>query len=172
MADEENVADAPSEQGGGMIKMLMFGAAGIVLVAIGILAGPAVMNMVSPPEEAAGEEGGEEAVDLGKPAIYQGLEPPMVVNFKDSYGEQHFMQVTLEVMSRDQDVINAVREHLPAIRSALILLFSSAEYESVTTPEGKQQLLDEALTQIRDVMTERTGEPGIEEVYFTALVIQ
>ena len=82
------------------------------------------------------------------------------------------MQITMEVMSRDQSVINAVREHTPVVRNALILMFGTAEYEAVVTREGKEQMLDDALAEIQQVMQERIGEPGIEAVYFTSLVIQ
>ena len=173
MAEEETTEGQP-EKSGGMMNMVMFGVAGVVLVAVGIFAGPAVMNMVSPPEQAAteAEVAGAGAIDKSKPAIYQSLHPPMVVNFKDAFGDAHYMQITLEVMSRDQDVINSVRDHTPAIRNALILMFSAAKYEEVITREGKEQMLEDALTEIQKVLTERIGEPGVEEAFFTALVIQ
>ena len=82
------------------------------------------------------------------------------------------MQITMEVMSRDQEVINAVREHTPVIRNALILHFGSADYDAVVTREGKERMLDDALAEIQTVMEERIGESGVEEVYFTSLIIQ
>ena len=172
MAEEENVTEAPPEKSGGMMKMVLFGVVGIALLATGIFAGPAVMNMISPPEEPETEETGEAAGQPSGPAIYQSLHPPLVVNFKDAYGDPHFMQVTMEVMSRDPNVINSVRDHTPAIRNALILMFGQAKYEEVVTREGKEKMLDDALAEIQKVMTDRIGEPGVEEVYFTALVIQ
>ncbi len=107
----------------------------------------------------------------GEPALYQSLHPPLVVNFKDSLGESHFMQLTMEVMARDQDTINAVREHTPVIRNSLILLYSGVIYDEITTREGKEQMLADGLAEIQKVMAER-GETGIEAVYFTSLVIQ
>lgn len=175
MAEEEIVEEAAAGKSGGMLKMLMFGGAGIALLVIGIVAGPAVMNMISPADGVGGadDEAAEEvAVDKSKPEIYQSLHPPLVVNFKDAYGDGHFMQITLEVMARDQDVINAVREHTPVIRSNLILMFSAAQYESVVTREGKVAMLNEALAEIQKIMQERIGRPGVEGVYFTNLVIQ
>ena len=169
MADEEKPADGAGEAaGGGKMKMIIFAVIGLVLVAIGIFAGPAVMNMISPPEpetEAAAEPS-------GGPPIYQTLHPPLVVNFKDDAGDSHYMQITMEVMSRDQGVVNSVRDNLAVIRNALILLYSSSVYEEVTTREGKEQMLEDGLTEIERVMIETTGEGGVEALYFTALVIQ
>ncbi|MDX1515699.1 MAG: flagellar basal body-associated FliL family protein [Woeseiaceae bacterium] len=171
MADEDNAPAEEQVQGGGMKKMIVFGVAGLVLVAIGVFAGPMVMNMISPPEEAEGE-GEEVAAVMSAPPIYQTLHPPMVVNIKDETGDSHFMQITMEVMSRNQGVINAVRDNLPAIRNALIMLYSQAMYEEVSTVEGKEQLLEDGLAEIERVMVETTGSGGVEALYFTALVIQ
>ena len=173
MADEENATEGTEEASGGKGKMMMFGGIAVVMLVIGIFAGPAVMNMISPPEPEEGADAAD-AVPAKGPAIYQSLHPPLVVNFKDSSGDSHFMQITMEVMSRDQEVVNSVRDHTPAVRNALILLFSGAIYEEVTTREGKEQMLADGLAEIRRVMNEMTGEEmeAIEAAYFTALVIQ
>ncbi len=172
MADEENENEVVEEKsGGGMMKMIMFGGVAVVLLAIGVFAGPAIMNMISPPEEV--EEAADAAAEPSNdPALYTSLHPPLVVNFKDAMGDSHFMQITMEVMARDQEVINSVREHVAVIRNSLILLFSGANYEEVTTREGKEQMLADGLAEIQGVMTEITGESGVEAVYFTSLVIQ
>jgi len=169
MADEENQNEEGTEKSGGMMKMVMFGGIGVVLLAVGVFAGPAIMNMISPPEveEAAAEEGPSTS-----PAIYTSLHPPLVVNFKDASGDSHFMQITMEVMARDQGVINAVREHVAVIRNALILLYGGVVYEEITTREGKEQMLADGLVEINKVMTDTTGEGDVEAVFFTALVIQ
>ena len=82
------------------------------------------------------------------------------------------MLITMEVMSRDQEAINALRAHIPAIRNSLILLYGTAEYEAVITREGKEQLLADGLAEIQSIMTDVYGEPAAEALYFTALVIQ
>ena len=164
MAEEETHTEETS--GGGMKKLMLAGI-GVVLLGIGAIAALTFMK----DEPAEGEEQAE-IVPAKGPAIYQSLHPPMVVNFKDSVGDAHFMQITMEVMSRDQEAINAVRDHTPAIRNSLILLYSNAVYEEITTREGKEKMLADGLAEIQRVMTEQTGEAGVEAVYFTALVIQ
>jgi len=172
MAEEETpTGDVEESKGGGMKKMIIFAVVGLVLVAVGIFAGPAVMNMISPPEEVEGD--GEAVVaETSSPPIYQSLHPPLVVNFKDEAGDSHFMQITMEVMSREQSVVNALRDNLAVIRNALILLYSGSVYEEVTTREGKEKMLKDGLEEIERVMVETTGEGGVEALYFTALVIQ
>ena len=172
MADEEDAIEEAPAKSGGMGKMLVFGGIAIVMLAVGVFAGPVVMNMISPPDEEAVTEDDADAAPSNDPALYTSLHPPLVVNFKDSVGDSHFMQITMEVMARDQAAINAVREHTAVIRNSLILLYSGAVYEEVTTRDGKEQMLADGLAEIQSVMTETTGEPGVEAVYFTSLVIQ
>ncbi len=169
MADEATASDAVPEKSGGMGKMLMFGGIGLALLVVGIFVGPMVKNMMSPPPA---EEPAEVTEPGSGPAFYTSLHPPLVVNFTDELGESHVMQVTLEVMAPSQAQINQVREHIPVIRNSLILLLGSAVYEEVVTREGKETLLAKCLEEIRAVMTEKIGEPAVEAVYFTGLVIQ
>lgn len=173
MADEENETEAVTEPPkGGMKKVLIMGGGAVALLAVGIFAGPAIQNMISGPSEEDAVAADETVVESTGPAIYQSLHPPLVINLLDSFGDSHFMQITLEVMSRDQNVINAVREHTPAIRNALILFFGTAKYDEVVTREGKEALLDQALTEIQEVLQQRIGKPGIEAAYFTSLIVQ
>jgi flagellar FliL protein len=173
MADEENETQVVTEEPkGGMMKMLILGGAAVVLLIVGIFAGPAIRNLISAPASEDTEAAAETVVEESGPAIYQSLHPPLVINLTDEFGDSHFMQITLEVMARDQDVINAVREHTPAIRNALILFFGTAKYNEVITREGKEQLLEKALGEIQEVLKKRIGKPGVEAAYFTSLIVQ
>ena len=169
MAEEANDTENAVEEGGGMMKKLIFAAIGLVLVSAGVIGG---MMFIGGDEAAESEEIAEEADASSGPALYTSLHPPLVVNFKDKVGDSHFMQITMEVMARDQNIINSVREHTAVIRNSLILLYSGAIYEEVTTREGKEKMLADGLAEIQNIMTEQIGEPGVEAVYFTALVIQ
>ena len=169
MAEQDNDTEVAAGSGGGMMKKLMFAGIGLALVGAGVVGGMTFFGSEAPPEA---EAVAEEAAPSAGPALYTSLHPPLVVNFKDSIGESHFMQITMEVMARDQNIINSVREHTPVIRNALILLYSSAVYEEITTRTGKEKMLADGLAEIQKVMTEQIGEPGVEAVYFTALVIQ
>lgn len=173
MAEEETPTEGAEEEaeGGGKKKMIIFGVAGLVLLAVGIFVGPAVMNMISPPEESEGD-GDAVAEVVSSPPIYQSLHPPLVVNFKDEAGDSHFMQITMEVMSREQTVVNSLRDNVAVVRNALILLYSGSVYEEITTRDGKEKMLKDGLEEIERVMIETTGEGGVEALYFTALVIQ
>jgi flagellar FliL protein len=119
----------------------------------------------------ADEEHGEEEKDVLAPAMYIPLDPAFVVNFAES-NRARFLQVTVEVMTRNPQVEEHIRTHMPVIRNNLVLLLSSQTYEGVSTLEGKEALREEALTVIQKILEEETGDPGIEAVYFTSFVMQ
>jgi flagellar protein FliL len=190
MADTENdTADeldteAEPAAGGGLKQKLILGGGAVLLLAIGLFAGPIVQNLMSPAgdaspagdeavaEEPAEPEVKEVVVKSDDPELYQGLHPAMVVNFRDAAGDQHFMQIEMEVMARNQKVIEAIKNHTPLIRNNLILLYGGVSYEAVTTREGKEQMLADGLREIQKVLTPRVGKPNVEALYFTSLIIQ
>ncbi|MEM8816996.1 MAG: flagellar basal body-associated FliL family protein [Pseudomonadota bacterium] len=181
MAEEEQDQDqeqdgAEEVKGGGLLKKLIFVGVGLVLVGAGIFLGPMFLGGGEDEEAAEGEETAEVADVPSAPPIYQSLHPPLVVNVRSEAGDSHFMQITMEVMSRNQGVINSIRDHTPVIRNSLILLYGNVLYESTQTREGKERMLADGLAEIRRVMQETTGRSedveDIEALYFTALVIQ
>jgi flagellar protein FliL len=111
------------------------------------------------------------AHDESKGAVYLSLEPPFVVN-AESQGSTHYLQVSIDVMAREPEVIEDVKKHMPVIRNNLIMLLSSQSQAAVSTRDGKEKLRADALAEIRKVLQEQTGKPGVEAVYFTIFVMQ
>ena len=121
----------------------------------------------------AGILGGDEAAaPVAKaPPIYLPMEPPFVVNF-DADADVRFMQITLQVSARNQQVIDQVKEHGPAIRNGLVMLFSSQDPVTLNTRDGKEALRKQSLDEINKVLKEQSGLTGVENVYFTSFVMQ
>jgi len=103
-------------------------------------------------------------------ASYYPLHDNFTANLKD--GGQ-FVQVGLGVSTYyDQRVLDAVKLHEMAVRSAILLTLNSASAASLSTPEGKQQLKESLRKAVNDVLKKKEGFGGIDDVYFTSLVIQ
>jgi flagellar FliL protein len=105
------------------------------------------------------------------PAVYIPLDPGFVVNLADGEGAR-YLQANLDVMVRDPEMVEVVKLHMPAIRNSLLMLFgqkSVAELQNVKQREG---LRKEALKAVQKVLEEETGDPGVEEIFFTAFVTQ
>jgi flagellar FliL protein len=123
-------------------------------------------------QKPAEEEVAEEEEDDGprRPPIYFSLEEPFIVNL--STEPARFLQVTVELMTRDEDVEEALGQHRPLLRNNLLLLFSSATADSIGTPEGKQALRRDALAEVQDVLEDLDEPSSVEDLYFTSLVVQ
>lgn len=121
--------------------------------------------------EPAGEDAVAEAPVLA-PAIYVSFEPPFVVNF-DSGGVVRFLQVAIQVMTRDLHTAEALKLHDPLIRNDLLLLLGNQQQETISSREGKEALQHQALEAIRNVVKNNGGHPeSVESVLFTSFVMQ
>jgi flagellar FliL protein len=130
------------------------------------------------PAQSASAESGKEAAKQGEevkekaPAKYVSFEPPFVVNFKADSAVK-FLQVSLQVMTRDSVMERVLKENDPAIRNAILSLLDGQTYEVLSTAEGKEELRKNALEKVRGVMKEEGADPTkVEAVYFTAFVMQ
>jgi flagellar protein FliL len=106
------------------------------------------------------------------PAIYVALDPPFVVNFE---AEQlvRFLQVTVQVMSRDPITVELIKTNDPVVRNDLLLLLGNQNYETISSREGKEMLRGQALESVRKVVKGAGGKPEhVEAVYFTSFVMQ
>jgi len=192
MADDKDKND--DDGGGGkskgslVTKILLFGVLPLMTVIVlvvgtlffaGVLSGGGDHAADTTAEDGTddAEDGGHEDGDHVEgdgeilPAIYLPIDPAFVVNFA-SQGKARFLQVTVEVMTRDPLMPDQITLHMPVIRNNLMLLFSSQSYDGVSTLEGKETLREEALEVVQQILEEETGDPGIEAVYFTSFVMQ
>ncbi len=181
MADDEDKDLAEGKKGSGSMKLVIVAVVAATLVATGGTFGVLWFTGALSGGKAAAEgqqahgdgaAGAEEAEEKEQhPPTYIALDPPFVVNF-DNPTVARFLQVKVQVMTRDPEVAKAIEEHMPVIRNNLVMLFSGQKYEEVATREGKERLRKQTLAEIRKVLEERIGRPGVEDVYFTAFVMQ
>ena len=148
-------------------KWLIIGIAAFVVLA----GGGAAAFMLAGNGDAHGKKQVKAAEPLAPP-LYVALDPPFVVNFE---GEQlvRFLQITVQVMTRDPASVELLKANDPVVRNDLLLLFANQKYEVVATRAGKEKLRADALTAIRHVVQSGGGKSEhIEQVYFTSFVMQ
>ncbi len=115
MATEAEMPDEAEEQekSGGMMKMILMGVGMFIIVLAAQTVAPLISSKLGLAPQVAmqdsetvetgeGDDEGEAAADA--PPIYWPLKPAMVVNFAGN-GTSSFLQVEMEVMARDQAVI-------------------------------------------------------------------
>lgn len=114
---------------------------------------------------------GEE--DAPKKALYFALEPSFVVNVNGDGRRTHFMQIKVQVMSRDPGVIAKIEANQPPLRDAMIMLLAHQTGETMRSVQGREEVRQQALKDVQKVMARVAGvKKGIEAVYFTDFVIQ
>ncbi|MDH5324816.1 MAG: flagellar basal body-associated FliL family protein [Gammaproteobacteria bacterium] len=163
MADD---AEDTKASGGVSIKLVLLIV--VVFLISGLGAGMYLAGAFSGSKD---QDEAVEAEPVAKPAIYIPIDPPFVVNFTGDKGAK-FLQVTLEFMTRQVEVPGLVSMHMPAIRNNLILLFSNQSYQTVSSPEGKDELRAQVLQVVQDILQQESGDIGVEAVYFTSFVMQ
>ncbi len=114
---------------------------------------------------------GAKAAAAPTSTLYEALDPPFVVNFYDQE-QLRFLQVSVELQVRDEQVSQAVEHHLPVIRNNLVMLFSSQQLADLASREGKEKLRTAALEEIRKVLKDESENPGVQALYFTSFVMQ
>jgi len=185
--DDPETTEAPSEPS--VMKWVIPGGLAIFLAVLGAqVSAPIVTTLIlgdpnaSPEEEiddaaeaeAAAQEmvAAEDAYVEQDPAIYTPLDPPLLASFTGDEGPTRYLQLSVQAMGRKQSSMDAVRTHAPALRNAFLFLISNRSYRDIVTIEGKEQLRAEMLTEAQAIMRRNTGEPAIEQIYFTSFVVQ
>jgi flagellar protein FliL len=192
--DKEKQAPAAAAKGGSKKLLIIIAAAVLVLGGGG--AGAFFFMHKSADEVTADADEGEQAADAkdtkkekgkskkdakgkkGKeaapkaPAIYVEFQPPFVVNF-DAKGVMRFLQVSIQVMTRDHETSEMVKLHEPKIRNNMLLLLGSQTMDTISTTEAKEALRKKALETIAKVVDDEGGEgKKVEDLYFTSFVMQ
>ncbi|HEY6482531.1 MAG TPA: flagellar basal body-associated FliL family protein [Steroidobacteraceae bacterium] len=151
----------------GRRKWLIIGSAAFV-----VLAGAGVGTWMLWPQPASHAGKAEKPQEPLAPPLYAALDPPFVVNFN---GEQsaRFLQVAVQVMTRDPATVELLKANDPVVRNDLLLLFGNQKVDVVSTREGKEHLRADALAAVRNIVAGAGGHSDhVEAVYFTSFVMQ
>ena len=166
-------AKAPAAAGGRSPLIAIVAAVVISTMASAGISFLLIRQQLSAAAPAHGEDGeakaAEEKVEKGPPN-YIPLDPAFVVNLEGA--DTRFLQVQVQMMTRDPKGGEELKVHEPRIRSALLMLFSQQQPQDIATREGKEKLQADVLAEIQKIMTEETGKPLVEAVYFTSFVTQ
>jgi flagellar FliL protein len=124
-------------------------------------------------EEEAPEETKKKAEPVARlPAQFVEMDPPFVVNFQPG-SQSRFLQVSVQLMTREAEMVHFIEHLKPIVRNDLLLLFGNKAVAEVATPEGKEALRLATLAAVRKIIAAEGGKPeALEAVYFTSFVMQ
>ena len=200
----EEIEEEPKKSG--LIKIVIFAVAGILLLVIGL--GIGYLMFGGDPETDPSAEvnqiiQGKDKVDQEKKAIEdkkklegetEGEDGILKKNVKaipetDSYettyfefpgdfttnlkGSRKFLQVSVGVSTQyDEQVMATVDQHQLAMRSEILSTISDFTEEDISGSDGKKKLSAKLLEVLNVKLKALKEFPGIEDVYFTAFILQ
>lgn len=167
--------DGASAGGRGKVILIVVAAVlGLLLVSGGLTFWLLSEDSVPATPQTASSEADAERHDFVVPTgrvIYVPMHPAFIVNFSGD-SDVRFLQIELQIATRDPNVPPKMIEHDPALRNSLILLFASQNPRDLEPREGKEELRKQVLEELRKVMRQVGASDRIENVYFTNFVMQ
>ena len=194
MADEEN--EEPKKKSG-LVKILIFVFAGILLIAVGLGVGYFMFGSQQPDPsdeiDAIIEKTKDEADAEKQAALEQAenaaekvaKEKPEAETFVTTYFEfpgtfttnlrssRRFLQLGLGVSTQyDDSVMLNIETHQLALRSEILNVMSEFTEEDIQGKAGRESLAKALADGINKKMLKLEGFGGVEEVHFTSFVLQ
>ncbi|PKO64078.1 MAG: flagellar basal body-associated protein FliL [Betaproteobacteria bacterium HGW-Betaproteobacteria-17] len=103
-----------------------------------------------------------------QPPVYLALDT-FTVNLQDG---ERYMQVDVTLQVADQAQADAIKLHMPRVRSRLLALLSSKHAEALATAADKQTLAQEILAEVNQPFNAQAKPQQVDDVLFTSFVIQ
>ena len=194
MADEEN--EEPKNKSG-LVKILLFVFAGILLIAVGLGVGyfmfgsqqadpsdeiDAIIEKTKDEAEAEKQATLEQAENAAEKVA---KEKPEAETFVTTYFEfpgtfttnlrssRRFLQLGLGVSTQyDDSVMLNIETHQLALRSEILNVMSEFTEEDIQGKAGRESLAKALADGINKKMLKLEGFGGVEEVHFTSFVLQ
>ncbi|GAB3630427.1 flagellar basal body protein FliL [Pandoraea terrae] len=158
MANPAPTQAAPS--GGGARKWILL----IVAVALMAAAGAATaVYLLTGHSEA-------KAPPPPPPPVFVQMDP-FTVNLTGDDGER-YLHIGLSLKVQDAQTQARVTQHMPEVRSRVLLLLSSKQASDLASIDGKRRLASEIRTLVGQPFAANMPAQNVNDVLFTAFVIQ
>ncbi|CAO1658551.1 MULTISPECIES: flagellar basal body-associated protein FliL [Halomonadaceae] len=157
-----------AETSGGSKKLLWIMIILVLLSSIG--AAVAIYMVIDQRKDGTETAEVQQAMERATP-IFMRIEPFTVNLVDDGYGSRLlYTGVTLRVGNEESKVI--LEEHMPQVRSRLLMLLSGKQADELTSTEGKQQLAQSIVDRLNVPLTENQPPLDLREVLFTEFIVQ
>ena len=115
------------------------------------------------------EKSDEEAEETTVAIHYYQMKPSLVANLLSG---GRYIRCDIQLMTRDETMLEALKVHDAALRHTLLLLLSDQDGANIKSANGKEALRKEALKQINQLLKEQTGKEPVESLFFTTFFVQ
>ncbi|MFM0043153.1 flagellar basal body-associated protein FliL [Paraburkholderia sediminicola] len=96
----------------------------------------------------------------------------MTVNLQSDDGQQHFLRIGLTLKLNDPKTQQELSDHMPEVRSRILLALSNKHPEELAPLEGKRALATELQTLIEEPTDKGAAPVHVQDVLFTEFVVQ
>ena len=83
-----------------------------------------------------------------------------------------YLKADVALRTEDPAAVSRIEYHDPLIRNALVMLFARQTVDELSSMEGKEALRATALETVQAVLQEEEGEPLVDDLLFTNLIVQ
>lgn len=112
-------------------------------------------------------EGGSDGV------TYVELSPSFVTNYGGQTTPPRFVKVDVALRVSKIDIADAVKYHSAALRNYLLLLFTAQTDQTMSTPQGRENLRRMALQGVNQLLRKEEGaDVQVQDLLFTTFVVQ
>jgi flagellar FliL protein len=154
-----------------------------IVVILAIAGGAAAFFMLGGEDELSQAEldaalvsGGEsQTVENAGAELGTALYVPMLEHFRfnvQGTARDRVVEIRVQLLVRGADNEEAVKKHVPLIKSTLLGVFLLSNADDLATSAGKLSLKQQSLVEVRKVMTEVEGSEIVEKILFTGFVMQ
>ncbi|MBF4988710.1 flagellar basal body-associated FliL family protein [Methylophilus sp. 14] len=86
--------------------------------------------------------------------------------------DDKFLQLDLTVEVKGAELAEKMKAQMPVLRNRVLLLLTSKKASDISTPEGKAQLSEELLVELKKPLAAHGKPLKVTQVLFTSFVIQ
>lgn len=86
--------------------------------------------------------------------------------------DEKFLQVDISLQVASPEAAEAIKLHMPAVKNRLLLLLTSKSAAEISTVEGKQELSNEIIEEVKKPFSPNTKPQEVTDVFFTSFVVQ
>ena len=87
-------------------------------------------------------------------------------------GGEQYLQTDITLQVADAAEVDAIKVHMPRVRSRLLTLLSSKQADELATAADKKKLAQEILAQVKQPFDPKGKPQQVDDVLFTTFVIQ
>ncbi len=99
---------------------------------------------------------------------YIAMDPKFTINLD---GRKKYLMIDVQLQVEGETHIKKVKKHMPALRHALIMLYSGRKAEDLATMEQREALREETAATLRKTLDHYENSDGFRDVFFAEFLI-